>query len=164
MTTRAKAEIFKPKAYTATNHPLSETLLPREPKSISQALQDPIWLKSLQAEFHALEQANTWTLVPFDPNVNIMRNKWIFHVKLKVDGSVDRCKSILVAKGFSQTAAIDYYETFSLLVKPVTVRLILILTLSHPRSIQQLDVSNAFLNGVLSENVNMCQPEGFVDF
>ena len=66
MTTHAKAGIFKPKAYTTTKHPLLIIPFPCEPKTVKQALQDPIWLQSMQAEFDALQKTNTWTLVPFD--------------------------------------------------------------------------------------------------
>ena len=85
------------------------------------------------------------------------------HVKLKADGFLDRCKSRLGAKGFSQTPVIDYCETFNPIVKPITVRLILTLALSHGWPNQKLDVSNAFLNGVLSETMYMRHSEGFVD-
>ena len=95
--------------------------------------------------------------------MNIVSNKCVFRVKFKADESFDKCKSRLVAKGFSQTPAIDYCETFSHVVKLVTVRLILTLALSHGWSIQQVDVSNVFMNGVLSETMYMRQPEGFVD-
>ena len=63
--------------------------------------------------------------------MNIVTNKWVFRVKLKVDGSRDKCKSRLVAKGFLQTPAIDYSETFSPVIKLVTVRLVFTLALSH---------------------------------
>ena len=119
----------------------------------------------MQVEFHVLQQAKTWTSVPFDHNMNIVINKWVFfffRVKLKAGGSLDKRKSRLVVKGFSQTHAIDYCEIFSL-VKLVTVRLILTLTPSHGWPIQQLDVSNAFLNGMLSQTVYMCHLEDFVD-
>ena len=56
MTTHAKAGIFKPKAYIATKHRLPEALLLSEPKSVKQALKDPFWFQSMQAEFNALQQ------------------------------------------------------------------------------------------------------------
>ena len=100
MTTCAKAGIFKPKAYTTTKHPLPIIPLPCEPKTVKQALQDPIWLQSMKAEFDALQKTNTWTLVPFDSHMTVVTKKWVFRVKLKVDGFLDKCKSCLVSKGF----------------------------------------------------------------
>ena len=62
--------------------------------------------------------------------MNIVTKKWVFRVKLKADGSLDKCKSRLVAKGFLQTPAINYSETFSPVIKPVTVWLVFTLALS----------------------------------
>ena len=63
--------------------------------------------------------------------MNIVTNKWVFRVKLKANGSHDKCKSRLVAKGFLQTPAIDYSETFDPVIKPATVRLVFTLVISH---------------------------------
>ena len=72
VTTQAKASIFKPKVYTTTKHPLPIIPLPCEPKIVKQALQDPIWLPSMQAKFDVLPKSNTWTLVPFDSHMTFV--------------------------------------------------------------------------------------------
>lgn len=69
----------------------------------------------------------------------------------------------LVAKGFNQVAGFDFSETFSPVIKLVTIRLILSLALTNQWQLIQLDVNNAFLNGLLNETVYMSQPPGFQD-
>jgi hypothetical protein len=112
----------------------------------------------MSLEYDALISNQTWTLCPRPPHHNVVRNKWVFKLKQKPDGSVDRHKARLVAKGFDQLSGIDYYETFIPVVKSATIRLILALAVQFDWQIKQLDVSNAFLYGVLHEEVYMEQP------
>nr|KYP50410.1 Retrovirus-related Pol polyprotein from transposon TNT 1-94 [Cajanus cajan] len=155
MTTRAKAGIVKPR--------LQPTLLLThiEPKNTKQALASDTWLAAMKQEYNALLNNGTWTLVSLPPNKTAIGCKWVFRIKENSDGTVNKYKARLVAKGFHQQFGSDYNETFSPVVKPVTIRLILTLALTHHWSIQQLDVNNAFLNGNLQEEVYMSQPPGF---
>jgi hypothetical protein len=93
----------------------------------------------------------------------IIRNKWVNKLKQKPDSTNDRYKARLVAKGFEQRNGIDYAETFSPVIKLATVRLLLTLDLQFVWPLKQVDVSNAFLHGSLTEEVFMEQPPGFVD-
>nr|KYP47850.1 Retrovirus-related Pol polyprotein from transposon TNT 1-94 [Cajanus cajan] len=150
MTTRAKVGIVKPRL-----HP-TLLLTHTEPKSTKQALANDTWLAAMKQEYNALLNNGTWTLVSLPPNRTTIGCKWVFRVKENPDGAVHKYKARLVAKGFHQQ-----FETFSPVVKPVTIRLILTLALTHHWSIQQLDVNNAFLNGNLEEEVYMSQPPSF---
>jgi hypothetical protein len=107
----------------------------------------------MQAEYDALLANDTWSLVARPPRVNVVTGKWIFRHKLLTDGSLDRYKARWVLRGFTQRLGVDYDETFSPVVKPTTVRVVLSLALSQNCPIHQLDVKNAFLHGTLTETV-----------
>jgi hypothetical protein len=117
----------------------------------------------MQEEYDALTLNKTWTLVPSPPGANIVSGKWIFHHKYNSDGSLSHHKARWVVRGFSQQPGIDYDETFSPVVKPATICLVLSLAISSSWPIHQLDVKNAFLHGYLDEVVYSQQPSGFVD-
>jgi histone deacetylase 1/2 len=152
MVTRGKTGNLKPKVFLAHS----------EPSSVKQALADPQWLQAMESEYSALMKNETWSLVPLPAHRRPIGCKWVFRVKENPDGSVNKYKARLVAKGFSQEQGFDYTETFSPVVKPVTIRIILTLALSFKWDIQQIDINNAFLNGLLQEEVYMTQPPGFV--
>jgi hypothetical protein len=93
----------------------------------------------------------------------VVTGMWIFRHKLLADGSLDHYKARWVLRGFTQRPGVDYDETFSPVVKPAIVRVVLSLALSQNWPIHQLDVKNAFLHGTLTETVYCVQPSSFVD-
>ena len=100
------------------------------------------------------------------PNTDVPRFvqcEWVFRTKFKADGSLDKYKALLVAKGFQQTAGIDFSKTFSPVVKAPTIHIVFTIAISKGWDIQKIDITNAFLNGDLQEDVYMSQPEEFVD-
>ncbi|KAK9211490.1 hypothetical protein WN943_000867 [Citrus x changshan-huyou] len=121
------------------------------------------WLHAMKEEIVALHQNKTWILIPRSNDMNVIGCKWVYKTKLKVDGTLERLKARLVAKGFNQIPGIDFLETFSPVVKPATIRIVLSIALSHNWDIRQLDVKNAFLHGKLDKPVFMEQPPGFID-
>ena len=112
-------------------------------------------------EYQALLRNYTWSLVPPPPSAHIVSCRWIYKLKYRPNGSVERDKARLV-EGFTQTLGVVYFDTFNLVAKPYTIRLILALVVSFQWLVSQLDVDNAFLNGELQEEVFMAQPQGFV--
>jgi hypothetical protein len=133
------------------------------PQSYRAALADPNWRTAMEAEYSALLANKTWDLVPRPSHSNIVTGKWVFKHKFTADGSLERYKARWVLRGFTQRPGIGFFETFSPVVKPATVRTILSLALSNGWPIHQLDVNNAFLQGTLSETVYCAQPSGFED-
>jgi histone deacetylase 1/2 len=93
--------------------------------------------------------------------LNVIGCRWIFKTKTKADGSIERYKARPVAKGYHQQLGVDFHETYSLVVKPATIRLVLSIAVCNNWTVRQLDVQNAFLHGNLSEVVYMDQPPGF---
>jgi len=117
----------------------------------------------MHKEIQALRTNRTWTLVSFHPSINVVGSRWVYKIKRRSDGSIERYKAHLVARGFTQQEGIDYSETFSPVIKQATARLVFSIAVSCGWKIHQLDIHNAFLNGVLDEEVYMKQPPGFVD-
>ncbi|KAK1665998.1 hypothetical protein QYE76_054157 [Lolium multiflorum] len=168
--TRRSRGIIQPKVRTDGTVAWTSILAARdaardttEPSDYRTALRIPHWRSAMETEFSALQENGTWNLVPPVPGVNLIDSKWVFKVKLHADGSVERYKARLVAKGFKQRYGLDYEETFSHVVKPATIRLLLSMALSRRWHLRQLDIQNAFLNGFLDEQVYMRQPPGFAD-
>jgi histone deacetylase 1/2 len=114
-------------------------------------------------EYEALLANQTWDLVLRPSGCNVVTGKWIWTIKRRADGTLERYKACWVFRGFTQRPSVDYDKTFSPVVKPATVRIVLSLALSRSWSVHQLDVENAFLHGTLTETVYCSQPPGFVD-
>ncbi|CAL2240199.1 unnamed protein product [Prunus armeniaca] len=161
--------ITKPKHPTdgTLRYPLPKALLTTiselEPTCFSQASKSHKWRSAMSKEINALLKNNTWSLVPPSPHHNTVGSKWVFRIKRKPDGSIERYKACLVAKGFHQQLGIDYGETFNPIVKPTTIRTILSVAISRGWPLRQLDVKNAFLHGFLQKDVYMIQPPVFID-
>ena len=132
-----------------------------EPKFYHQAVQDPKWREAMVAEISALEANNTWSLTPLPSHKRTIGCKWVYKVKYKSDGFVERYKAKLVAKGFIQKEGLDYFETFSPVAKLVSIKCLFVVAAVQGWYLCQLDVNNAFLRGDLKEEVYMDLPPGF---
>lgn len=160
MQTRSKSGIQKPNTRYVL---LASRFSISEPKNIKEAMTHPGWNSAVMDEINNIHRLHTWDLVPRTEDMNVITCGWLFTTKLRPDGTVDKRKVRLVGKGFRQEEGVDFLETFSLVVRTATIRLMLHIAVSKGWSIKQLDVSSAFLHGELDEPVFMTQPEGFVD-
>lgn len=135
-----------------------------EPNGYREALKDENcskWEAAMKEEFDALIKNGTWELVKRPENQRIVDNKWVY--KVKAEQKSIRYKARLVARGFTQEYGVNYFETFSPVVRFTSIRLILAMAAQRKMSMRQFDVKTAFLNGTLNEEVYMEQPMGFND-
>ncbi|WVZ25460.1 hypothetical protein V8G54_004004 [Vigna mungo] len=132
-----------------------------EPVTFKEAMKDLRWHKAMQDEIHALEDNQTWTLVPLLTGKKALGSKWVYKIKRKSDGTIERFKARLVILGNHQVEGIDYMETFAPVAKMVTVRIVLAVAAAKNWELHQMDVHNAFLHGDLQEEVFMKLPLGF---
>ncbi|CAL5321219.1 unnamed protein product [Camellia sinensis] len=133
---------------------------PTEPTSYAQAALDPNWLLVMTVELDALQLNRTWTLMPLPAGHQPIGCKWVFKLKYKSDGTIERYKARLVAKCYTQIEGVDYIETFSPIAKLITLRCLLSIATARNWFLHQLDVTNAFLHGDLHEEVYMVSPPG----
>ncbi|KAJ3705170.1 hypothetical protein LUZ61_008875 [Rhynchospora tenuis] len=161
MTTRAKDNTLKHRQFP--DYVAYSTTVTSEPTCFTAANKIEEWRAAMSSEINALARNKTWVLVPPPLNQKIIGCKWVYKLKQKPDGTVERYKARLVAKGFHQEEGVDFFDTYSPVVRPTTIRVVLSLAISSHWSVRQLDVHNAFLHGDLQEQVYMAQPPGFTD-
>ncbi|PKU73279.1 Retrovirus-related Pol polyprotein from transposon TNT 1-94 [Dendrobium catenatum] len=159
MQTRFQTGNLKPKTIFNLTHQINEP----DPTSYTQAIKTAHWRMAMSKEFQALQSQGTWELVPSQPHQHVLGCKWMYRTKFNSNGTVSRYKARLVALGYNHEYGIDYTDTFSPVAKIPTFRVLIVLALHHQWPIHQLDVSNAFLHGTLTEEVFMKQPPGFTD-
>jgi hypothetical protein len=134
------------------------------PKNEREALAGPQakeWKSAINEELAALAEMNTWTLAELPHGSKAIGTKWAFDIKQSVDGQLVRYKARLVAKGYAQRPGMDYDEVFAPVAKHATIRYILSMAADPSAHLAQLDVSTAFLNGVVEEELYCSQPPGF---
>lgn len=128
------------------------------PSCYNQAMEHGCWQQAMQKELDALAANQTWDVVQCPPSIKPIGSKWVYSVKLRSDGSLERYKARFVALGNHQEYGIDYDETFALVAKITTVRLLLALAASKSWQLRQMDVKNAFLHVDLKEDIYMKLP------
>ncbi|GJV60329.1 retrovirus-related pol polyprotein from transposon TNT 1-94 [Tanacetum coccineum] len=132
-----------------------------EPTSYAQAEKDVEWVRAIEAELTPLERNQTWTVTSLPKGHKPITSKWVYKIKYKPDGQVDRFKARLVVRGFNQKEGLDYKHTFSHVAKLSTVRVLIVIATAKQWPLHQLDINNAFLHGFIEEEIYMLPLEGY---
>src|SRR6266481_391516 len=144
----------------------TDTSVDKEPRTCAEARRRSdaaLWEQSFKSELESLKQHNVYRVVEKPPGQKVIGSRWVCKVKRKLDGSIDKYKSRLVVKGYSQWEGIDYYSTFSPVVRHDTLRMFFAFCASRGMIMTQFDVKTAYLHGDLDEEIYIQQPEGFED-
>ena len=140
-------------------------LLEIDPQSYNEVVRSvdgALWKDAINSEIESILQNHIWLLVNLPPGCKPFGSKWIFKKKIKADGSIDKYKSRLVIKGYTQRKGLDYFDTYSLVTRINSIRMIVAIAALRNLKVHQMDVKTAFLNGDLDEEIYMEQPENFI--
>ncbi|MDR3547327.1 MAG: reverse transcriptase domain-containing protein, partial [Candidatus Pacebacteria bacterium] len=135
-----------------------------DPTSYAEAMASPEapgWMKAMDIEMAAHVKNGTWIVVEAPPHRRPVANKWVYKTKYRADGTKEKLKARLCAKGFTQEYGVDYLNTYSPAVRYKTLRLVLVLATRWDFELSQLDVETAFLNARMKEEVYMELPAGY---
>ena len=133
-----------------------------EPRNVKKAMSTPEkdnWLEAMQKEMESLEKNDVWELTELPEG---RQPVGMFKTKMDANGKIERYKARLLAQGFSQKFGSDYDETFCPVVRMESVRTLIAMSVQNRLQLHQVDITTAFLNGQLEEEVYVVQPEGFV--
>ena len=153
----------EPKGHAAHAAYMASVII-EEPQMYEEAIEDSNaekWRTAMNEEYKSLMDNETWDLVLPPPNRQVIGSKWIYKIKQKADGNVERYKARFVVKGYSQNEGVDYDQTFSPVFKMTSLRTILAIRAALDLEIYQMDVKTAFLNDKMDTDVYIEQPKGY---
>jgi transposase InsO family protein len=136
----------------------------QEPKSYEEAMNSKCaneWKQAMNEELKSIIENDTWELTELPKGRKAIGSKWIFKNKVDENGIIIRRKARLVAQGYSQKSGVDYDEVFAPVARSTTLRMLLSISGERNYSVQHYDVTTAFLNGELEEELYLKQPPGF---
>ena len=137
-----------------------------EPQTYHEAISSAnftYWQEAMDREYASLLENQTWDSIEKPSDRKPVQNKWVYKVKYKPNGEVDKFKARLVAKSFTQKPSIDFTETYLPVIRYDSIRAILAIAAAKGMYLKQFDIGIAFLNGELSEEIYMAQPQGYID-
>jgi hypothetical protein len=135
-----------------------------EPRTFRQAmasLDSDKWCEAAALEYNTLVENGTWEIVELPPGKKAIGSRWVWKIKYHSDGTIERYKARVVAKGYLQHPGFDYTDVFSPTYRPAALRLVLALAALKDLELRSIDISSAFTYGDLDEEIYMEQPEGF---
>ena len=134
-----------------------------DPKTYEEAVatDEKKWRHAMEAEMQSLKKNDVWELARLPKDRKVIGCKWVYKTKVTPEGDIERYKARLVAQGCSQKYGTDYDETFCPVVRAESVRSVIALAAQKKLMLHQMDVTTAFLNGELDEEVYIKQPDGF---
>jgi hypothetical protein len=134
------------------------------PRAYEEAVNDKTygqqWEDAIQEELASLVANGTWVEEIKPRGANLVSTKWVFTVKTHPDGTLERFKARLVARGFSQIQGEDYFDTFAPTVRMDTLRIFFALVASEDLECHHFDIKNAFTESFLKEKIYLTQPKG----
>ena len=101
---------------------------PRTFKTAMHGHQSDFWRDATTLEYNTLVENGTWEIVDLPAGEKAIGSGWVFMVKHNADGSIERFKARIVAKGYSQRSRLDYNEIFAPTFRPATLRIIMALS------------------------------------
>ena len=134
------------------------------PNNFSDVLLHPDkykFLEAMRVEVNHHKDKKTWTTMLPDPGTKVIDGRWVYAIKEDAEGNIVRWKARWVAKGFLQKYDVDFFETYSGVVKTMIWQLILALVAKYDYEAHHVDIVTAFLESDLKERVFVRQPIGF---
>lgn len=135
--------------------------------SWDQALRGPDaveWREAILTEIECLIKNNTWNIVDRPKDHRVIGCRMVLRNKYRPDGTIDKRKARVVAQGFSQRPGIDYHDTFAPVARLSSVRLLMALAVQFDLKVRQLDITTAYLNGKIEEELYMETPKLLIEF
>ena len=133
-------------------------MLEKKSKNYKEAISSSegfLWKEAIKNKIDSILQNHTWELVDLQPKCKPLGSKWIFKRKMKEDGFIDKYKARLVIKGYSQQESLDYFDTYSPVMRINSIRVILAIATLRNLEVNQINVKTIFLNGDLDEEIYM---------
>ena len=136
------------------------------PRSVKEAMAHPDWPRwkeAMDCKYKSLKLARTWRTVDHPPSHNVISCWWVFRLKRKANGSMNKYKVRLVARGFTQVPGLDYTDTYAPVARLASFQTILTLTACQDWNIDAFDFNSAYLNGEVGEDkeIYMKEPLGY---